>query len=141
MLYVKKPVIVEAVQWKGETAADAIDFMIENNIPDDILSFMRDADGTLIITIKTLEGEMRAMPGDWIIQGIRGEYYPCKPDIFEKTYAVAEPYEKRRDYKNLHDDLQETPYWSGIVTCPDCGKMFRVVLQGEQLVRTRWPIL
>lgn len=39
------------------------------------------------ITIYTLEGEMKAYPGDWIITGIHGEQYPCKPDIFEKTYT------------------------------------------------------
>ena len=42
-------------------------------------------DGTSIF-IDTLEGEMRADCGDWIIQGVKGEFYPCKPDIFEKTY-------------------------------------------------------
>jgi len=41
------------------------------------------------ICIKTLEGEMLAMPGDWIITGIKGERYPCKPDIFEKTYELV----------------------------------------------------
>ena len=38
------------------------------------------------ITIKTLEGDMKASPGDWIITGVHGEKYPCKPDIFEETY-------------------------------------------------------
>lgn len=38
------------------------------------------------IYIKTLEGEMRVSPGDWVIRGVQGEFYPCKPDIFEQTY-------------------------------------------------------
>jgi hypothetical protein len=42
------------------------------------------------IQIKTLEGEMTASLGDWIIKGVNGEFYPCKPDIFEKTYEAAE---------------------------------------------------
>lgn len=41
------------------------------------------------ITIETLEGKMLASPGDWIITGIHGEKYPCKPDIFEKTYELV----------------------------------------------------
>lgn len=40
--------------------------------------------------IETLEGPLRAVPGDWIITGLRGEQYPCKPDIFEKTYELVE---------------------------------------------------
>lgn len=42
------------------------------------------------IFIKTLEGEMMAQPGDWIIRGVQGEFYPCKPDIFAETYEAAE---------------------------------------------------
>lgn len=42
------------------------------------------------MVIHTLEGDMRADPGDWIITGVNGEQYPCKPDIFEKTYEPAE---------------------------------------------------
>lgn len=41
------------------------------------------------ITIDTLEGKMFAAPGDWIITGVHGEQYPCKPDIFEKTYELV----------------------------------------------------
>jgi hypothetical protein len=42
------------------------------------------------ILIKTLEGEMKAQPEDWIIKGVQGEFYPCKPNIFEATYNPAE---------------------------------------------------
>jgi len=45
------------------------------------------------IIIPTLEGEMRADFGDWIIRGVQGEYYPCKPDIFEMTYEQVKPNE------------------------------------------------
>jgi len=86
MLYMKKPVIVEAVQWNGLTALDAMEFMIKNRIPDGVMSFKRDIIGSYIIFIKTLEGTMRAMPGSWIVRGIAGEYYALKPGIFEKTY-------------------------------------------------------
>jgi hypothetical protein len=43
------------------------------------------------VTIDTLEGRMTARVGDWVIQGVKGEYYPCKPEIFEATYEAAEP--------------------------------------------------
>ena len=72
--YRKKPVVVEAVRWIG------INF-------GEIQSFYHDA--ILVgeqICIETLEGTMKASPGDWIIKGIRGEFYPCKHDIFESTY-------------------------------------------------------
>lgn len=52
-----------------------------------ISQMMEPPEGTTFgIYIPTLEGEMRADPGDWIIQGVKGEFYPCKPDIFEETY-------------------------------------------------------
>lgn len=48
--------------------------------------FRVSGDGPFGITIRTLEGDMTASPGDWIIRGVQGEFYPCKPDIFEATY-------------------------------------------------------
>ncbi|MEM8971345.1 MAG: hypothetical protein AAGD43_04680 [Pseudomonadota bacterium] len=47
---------------------------------------VHDAVDGAVILIDTLEGQMKALPGDWIIKGVNGEFYPCKPDIFEKTY-------------------------------------------------------
>lgn len=81
MWYKKKPVPVEAIQWTG------------NNI-DEIMTFMSDNppyfDFWNSIIIQTLEGEMKAPIGSWIIRGIEGEYYPCRRDIFEKTYEQIE---------------------------------------------------
>lgn len=84
--YRKKPVVIEAVQWKGmgfqqwhemrDFVGSAL-FPYETNPPDNIV-------------IRTLEGDMRAVPGDWIIKGVKGEFYPCKPDIFEATYEAVE---------------------------------------------------
>ena len=71
--YRKKPVVVEAIQWDGNT--------------EPMLDFCKSAqfiDGELYI--QTLEGQMHASKGDFIIKGVQGEFYPCKPDIFEKTY-------------------------------------------------------
>lgn len=78
----KKPVEIEAWQLPpiGEAASD--EFLEFLHTMDREWSCERD--GTL--SIYTLEGEMMASPGDYIIKGIKGEYYPCKPDIFEMTY-------------------------------------------------------
>lgn len=52
--------------------------------------FPNDPDYVNHILISTLEGDMKALPGDWIIKGISGEFYPCKPDIFEATYELVD---------------------------------------------------
>jgi len=78
----KKPVEVEAVQWTGSNINELWDVFSAENIygpteknPDWLI-------------IATLEGDMRADVGDWIIQGVKGELYPCKPDIFDATYEA-----------------------------------------------------
>lgn len=77
----KKPVVIEAIRWGGDNWDE-----IEKWCPYG-LSCMNGRD----IIIDTLEGKMIANIGDWIIKGIKGEFYPCKPDIFEKTYEVVKP--------------------------------------------------
>lgn len=74
--YRKKPVVIEAIQWTGDNKEQMKQF-IKNNIY---------FTGNGELHIFTLEGEMSAAVGDYIIKGINNEYYPCKPDIFEKTY-------------------------------------------------------
>ena len=81
--YRKKPVVIEACQWNGKTLEDARKFCKENDLPNFIVG-SRNAKVGLVIP--TLEGDMIASSGDYIIKGINGEYYPCKPDIFHKTY-------------------------------------------------------
>lgn len=79
----KKPVVIEAVQFDGsKESATKVLFFIDPTLPPDAEA----SD----LTIKTLEGEMHASPGDWIIKGVKGEFYPCKPDIFAATYEPAE---------------------------------------------------
>lgn len=80
MKYRKKPVVVEAVQWNGNNHKEVIDFA-ENKIWFDALGN---------IWIATLEGDMVAKKGDYIIKGVQGEFYPCKPDIFAQTYEKTE---------------------------------------------------
>jgi len=77
--YRKKPVVVQAMRYTLEmTFQERVD-LLEWGIP--VLEIYADC-----IIISTLEGKMKASPGDYIIKGIKGEFYPCKPDIFEVTY-------------------------------------------------------
>jgi len=81
MKYRKKPVVIKAVQLvKGNDAA-ILAFMYETDCPFEIV------DGGM--DIHTLEGVMRCATDDWLIQGVQGEFYPCKPAIFEATYEPA----------------------------------------------------
>ena len=87
MKYRKKPVVVEAVRWintNGSTV-EVMEFM--HGSIDSILINPAEGDHLLI---ETLEGKIRADVGDWIIKGVKGEFYPCKPDIFEATYELAD---------------------------------------------------
>lgn len=76
MKYRKKPVVVEAEQF------------FVNTLGGWPVGMYRDGEGTYLID--TLEGPLRVSDGDWIITGIQGERYPCKPDIFEATYEPVE---------------------------------------------------
>ena len=107
--YRKKPVVIEAAQLTGSDTEcmEVANWVVDNGYPwlvgnalepetlrergheDDEDQptaglWIDPADGALMI--RTLEGDMRASHGDWIIRGVHGEFYPCKPDIFAKTY-------------------------------------------------------
>lgn len=91
----KKPVVIEAYQWKEGDALNLrrngwpqwlVDATQSDENWDSIVTLSFDG----YATIKTLEGEMRADIGDWIIRDINGELYPCKPDIFAATYESAD---------------------------------------------------
>lgn len=86
--YVKKPVIIEAAQVPNdfEEACLIQQWMIDNGNKDVELVMTNDKDTSVYLIITTLEGKMQAKPGDWVIKGVQGEFYPCKPDIFEQTY-------------------------------------------------------
>lgn len=92
----KKPVVIEAMRVPQMPASifainmfhDWVELMKKEGLED----WMDDAEVTVStegLHISTLEGVMTASPGDWIIRGVKGEYYPCKPDIFEATYEVV----------------------------------------------------
>lgn len=84
--YIKKPVIIEALQWTGYNYNEVEEYMGKENIV--LREYMGDKICSLVI--RTLEGNMIASVGDFIIKGIKGEFYPCKPDIFFETYDMIE---------------------------------------------------
>ena len=77
--YRKKPVVIEAIQLTADNIDEIVDFC-GGRIKSHPMAG---------VVIETLEGNMTADAGDFIIKGIQGEFYPCKPDIFEKTYEVV----------------------------------------------------
>ena len=102
--YRKRPVVIEVMRLVGDAASwHAVYQWIERNTlgsfePMDVIEGRKPypASGvsidpaTGLLLIATMEGVMQAKPGDWIIQGVQGEFYPCKPDIFAATYEPAE---------------------------------------------------
>ena len=83
MKYRKKPVIIEAVQFKDDVdALCELSAFIDNQ---DLRVDYADPENP-VLKMETLEGVMKSSVGDYIIKGVNGEFYPCKPDIFHKTY-------------------------------------------------------
>ena len=82
--YIKKSVEIEAIQWNGTNLSEIQEFG-KGNLDINICT-NRSAPPLVTIEIKTLEGVMKLNENDYLIKGVKGEYYPCKPDIFELTY-------------------------------------------------------
>lgn len=80
--FVKKPVVIEAIQYNGENIEAIEDFVGKK------LSTVMASDVDVKLIIPTLEGDMNASKDDWVIKGVKGEFYPCKPDIFKQSYNM-----------------------------------------------------
>lgn len=94
----KKPVVIEAMQISGKWMEnDAL--LVWANAEQHKQSI----DAPLFVEIKTLEGTMRGDIGDWVIKGVKGEFYPCKPDIFEATYEPV------HEFADEGDDIEPDP--------------------------------
>lgn len=94
--YVKKPIVIEAFQWWKHGDHPEVRTVPPRGIM---------VEHEQVSWIKTLEGGHVVSPGDWIIKGIQGEHYPCKPDIFEATYEKFSDY-PTKDYK-IELDLEK----------------------------------
>lgn len=89
MKYRKKPVIIEAFQWTGGAEQGEDPDWVVKAIMDGDAWFENQGTPSVKFMIRTLEGVHEASIGDYIIRGIAGEIYPCKPDIFEATYELV----------------------------------------------------
>lgn len=95
MKYRKKPVVIDAIQWNGGMAStkQVIEFtgakVYDDKITQEKFYDYCNSVEKEGIKIKTLEGTMTASINDYIIKGVNGEFYPCKPDIFHKTYEAV----------------------------------------------------
>lgn len=93
----KKPVVIDAIQLRWDTWVDVCDLIGEFPAgmrgvfvgPNGLASDEPQPGSRIGLVIPTLEGHMLATEGDWIIKGVQGEFYPCKPDIFAETYEPA----------------------------------------------------
>ena len=102
--YIKRPVEVQAVQWTGENRDEIEEFTGGKAIFMDWL-YGKTPD----LIIPTLEGNHQALVGDYIIRGVKGEFYPCKPDIFVQTYeesVVVDPDLFSREYTISKEEIE-----------------------------------
>jgi hypothetical protein len=118
MDYRKKPVVIQAVRWNGDNF-------------DEVYAFMQGSDRHITntinkeIVIHTLEGDVTASVGDWIIRGVKGEYYPCKPDIFAATYENADAEMESCDCAEQSNDMT-------------FGMAIEAVKAGKKVARQGW---
>lgn len=104
--YRKKPVVIDAIRFNGTNENEVADFVGENlHITPDGFLF-----------IHTLEGSMAVSYGDYVIKGVRGEFYPCKPDIFEQTY---ESVETRKELDEAAEEYAKTTFKKPYSDNPD----------------------
>lgn len=88
--FVKKPVTIEAIQFVDDESAQAILQWVADSSPELVVYIEYTGDHVYGLAIQTLEGTMIATLGDWVIKGIQGEFYPCKPLIFNDSYDLKE---------------------------------------------------
>ena len=89
MKYRKRPVVIEAIQYNNLNREEIVKFVgkeLKQELETETAYLAGKGSPKFSLIIETLEGDHKAMPNDWIIKGVEGEFYPCKPAIFEKTY-------------------------------------------------------
>lgn len=88
--YRKKPVVIEAWQFTKNNFSEGVPYFIRHAENKPVTLYSQYAGEVIYGEIQTLEGVMKVSENDYIIKGIKGEFYPCKPDIFEETYEMVE---------------------------------------------------
>ena len=124
--YRKKPVVIEAIQYTGDNIVEIIKFMQECAHGDKTKYLRFDATRGEYF-IKTLEGKYILSEGDYIICGIKVEFYPCKPDIFEQTYEKADP-------ENLNHRSKECIQYVAKITGVDEETVIKVLQAEDEYV-------
>lgn len=92
MQYRKKPVVIEAIQWNGANLEELKNFVGSSLDWGTVTLYGFTNKQMLRVVIHTLGGDLEVNVGDYIIKGVQGEFYPCKPEIFAKTYEAVEEY-------------------------------------------------
>lgn len=90
MRFRKKPVVIDATQWDGTLSGVRFIQSIYPRMETLAITYHEESNTVSWWKIGTLEGDLIVSPNDWIICGVKGEYYPCKPDIFEATYEAED---------------------------------------------------
>ena len=119
----KKPVEIEAIQYTGKNDFEISKWSNDLVYPSPVLEPAENNPSGSYLQIKTLEGVMTAIVGDWIIKGVKGEFYPCKNDIFLMSYDVVIP-------KNVQDAqkfLQECSRDMGFMGSPEYDRQKKIV--------------
>ena len=105
MKYRKLPVVIDAIRYDGlnkEIVEEFVGDFLDSEINDCAYTATGKVPPIRKLIIQTLEGKMFVSPGDYVIKGVNGEFYPCKPDIFEKTYEIEAP--------DVHTEIGTTPW-------------------------------
>lgn len=129
----KKPVVIEAMRVTDYFAArDIAKWMAAGGV---IGRPHITRGGEAALDVMTLEGTMRADKGDWVIKGVQGEFYPCKPDIFEATYELviddeAEPVTLRCNRPGVHGSHNWHTNGEFVAWCPGAGRIPEEVSRG-----------
>ena len=142
--FTKRPVTIEAIQWDGtaQTLDDLTAWSRQHTLPGGIIPIPNaDRDNRLII--HTLEGTMRGDVGDWVIKGVNGEFYACKPDIFEATYQPADDHVEGEQADPTDAEIEAAAlefeeheeFWYGDDDQPrcECGFMLEEALNGSPM--------
>lgn len=114
MKYVKKPVIIEAIQFTEINYNELLNWLNENNaVYEAEFGTSYDVFTRPTLTLETLEGTMTASPYDYIIKGVDGEFYPCKPDIFKKTYRYVGTEDVSKDKEgNIRSNVNHPSHYA-----------------------------
>lgn len=118
--YMKKQVIIQAMEWTGENVEELEDFTEDQDNEKWFREF--DEYGEQHLYIFTLEGSMKANIGDYIIKGVKGEFYPCKPDIFKLTYNECNGNDDKGNISDGYHTFNELYYHRMILFSVICNQ-------------------